>query len=79
MFIGREELSTPIPSNVFGVDDEKSAVCGRNRYYATCQQDFLPYSFLFTFKVNLRCVATYKIELYASMTLKKTIKACCDG
>jgi hypothetical protein len=34
---------------------------------------------LLTFKVSLRCVATYKIELYTSMTLKKTIKACCEG
>jgi len=34
---------------------------------------------LLTFKVNLCSVATYKIELYTIMTLKKTIKACCEG
>ena len=34
---------------------------------------------LLTFEVNLRRVATYKIELYTSMTSKTTIKACCEG
>jgi hypothetical protein len=64
-------------------------VCDPNRYDATCQQAFIPYTLLLlplsasvlllTFKVNLRCVATYKIELYTTMTLKKTIKAWCEG